>query len=71
MRAAVDVVDHLGVDVLVGTEHREARSLGRAHDLLAHAPVAALPVLELAEGMLDRLVYFADLPALRSTRSSA
>ncbi len=48
-RAAGDVVDRLHVDVLVRTEHREARPLGGAHDLLAHAAVPPLAVLGLGE----------------------
>src|SRR5207248_897421 len=42
-RAAVHIVDHLRVHVLVRTEHREARPFGSAAHLLAYAPVAALP----------------------------
>ena len=69
-RATGDVVDHLRVDVLVGAEHREARARGGARDLLAHPAVPPLSVLTGLVRLIDVLVYFADLPALRRTRSS-
>ena len=46
-RAARDVVDRLRVDVLVRTEHREARPLGGARDLLADPAVTPVAVLGL------------------------
>src|SRR4051812_3130815 len=67
------VVDHLRVDVLVRAEHREARTRRGAAHLLADPPVASvlgdLSVLHVS--CLRVSSYFADLPALRSTRSSA
>src|SRR5213595_1497247 len=57
-RGAADVVDDLGVDVLVRAEHREARARRGAADLLADAPVAAVP------GDLTALHGALDSPAL-------
>src|SRR5207302_9481500 len=47
--AAATVVDGLYVDVLVRPEHRQARTLGRAHDLLPDTAVAPRAVFRLAE----------------------
>src|SRR5262249_28258711 len=42
-RLARVVVDHLGVDVALAAEHRQARALGGPGDALADAPVDAVP----------------------------
>jgi hypothetical protein len=46
-RRAARVVDDLGVDVLGRAEHRQARALGRAGNLLADAQLAALATYQL------------------------
>ena len=65
-RGARSVVDHLGHDVAVGAEHREARPLGGTGDLLADPPVPA--VFQLVRTCLCHS-YFAAFPALRRTTS--
>src|SRR5205814_10258526 len=62
-----DVVDDLRVDVLEAAEHREARTLRRALDLVADAKLAALATLNLAAH--DYLPPFAALPAFSRTFS--
>src|SRR4051812_22952437 len=39
------IVDELRVNVLVAAEHAKPRALGRAHELRARAPLAALQTL--------------------------
>src|ERR671912_1525313 len=65
-RAAGDVVDDLGGDVLVGAEHGETRPLGRAPDVLPHAGVTLDACVSLVLGAVHHLPA---LPALRLTCS--
>src|SRR5690349_11012012 len=68
-RATAEVVDRLHVDVLVRTEHREARPFRGARHLLAYAAVPPDAVLGFGERHNEYLYpYFADFPALRCTR---
>jgi hypothetical protein len=60
---ALHVVDQLGADALVRAEHGQARALGGALHLGAHAAAAAQPGLRLG---LDR---HARLPTFRATYS--
>src|SRR3954451_10441248 len=62
-RAAGDVVDELGVDAAVGAEHRDARALGGAGDLRAHAMAALEP------GLGPREDGHARLPTFQATYS--
>ncbi len=64
--AAGVVVDELGGDVLVGAEHGQAGTLGRAVHLAAHPGVPAAAELQLVIGAGH---YLAAFPALRTTRS--
>src|SRR5580704_7010470 len=68
-RDAAIVVDHLGVDVLGGTEHRQPRApMRRAGKHAAHA--SAPPIDPVAELGHRQLRYFF-LPSLRKMRSPA
>src|SRR4051794_873523 len=62
-RAPGVVVDELGEDPAVGAEHRDARALGAAVHLRAHAPAA----LEALDGWRDN--GHARLPTFRATYS--
>ena len=57
------VVDELGLDALVRAEHDEARPLGGAGDLAAHAPVAAQACLRVT------VRGYARFPTFRRTYS--
>src|SRR4029450_10026511 len=68
--AAVAVVDDLGRDVSVGTEHGEAGTLDRAAHGLAHPSVAPDAQVSLVLGATAAAHgYFPALPALRRTCS--
>src|SRR5205823_1873418 len=66
-RAAGAVVDELRVEVVEAAEHRQARALGRAGHVHAHALVALQPV-DLAVLSPDHAVAFAPFPALPGLR---
>ena len=68
-RPARHVIDHLGDDVLVRTEDRQARALGGAGHLAAHPCVA--PLFQGVDSGCVRHDYFPAFPALRRTTSPA
>src|SRR5207247_1683752 len=63
-----NVVDELGIDVLVRSIDREPRPLGGASHLLAHTPVPALPV-RMFFLRVHHPAAFAALPAFLRTNS--
>src|SRR5581483_1007145 len=65
------VVDDLGVDVLVGPEHGQARPLGGPADPLADPAVALDPRLGAPDSHCSRSYFLPALPALRRMRSPA
>ena len=64
-RLALDVVHELRADAAVRAEHDEARPLGGAEDLVAHALVAAQRALRLTVNV----AIYARFPTLRRTYS--